>query len=861
MAQRPDFKRQMLEERKAALEEDIKAVSRQINWASSNVEILRLERQQEYLFQRLDQLEIQLSQLETSQPKPTTNLADTAQPLSDQIMNSENFLDRESALRDIIESIFLSELYFLRRPDAFPNADLSESVKNLSYGGSPISLILPIQPSFFQRNDASNLLTKLKIERLRAGTAIKLIMQVDDNLLEKEYELKNENAINGFPVAEIWPNFMHPDWKIYYGYSLLDIDDENFRIEFPNITNPLKNVHTFGRSKISRFTNFPSHIICLYHDESVGIIPLKTPSPIKGSEIEWNIGVCIGNSYTNVYVSDSQYQTIVKFSFENLHYRITASDNTTRIPALEKCFIPLKQDLPIANLLTQKDSRNKIGSKDTKAEVIFDARIYAPQDPTQEVEVDRQNFLIGNLQWSSRDHRTPMGLFIEQLALQISAQAMKNGVTSIQWRLSYPATFSKDDKESYVNTWNECSTKLNNLTGLKYKKLSTAKNSKQFQSESLAIIRFFNATQEKTPNNTTCCIDIGGNSSEISIWESHNNVLTPVLQCSIRLGVRHLFSDVIKRSPTFLRHIRFTNDEFTEALLQLSKRNKSDLFYRLLDAVLKGGSEDWLNEHREDLEGDEQMSGYLQILAIGIAGLYYYIGMVLQVLHRADESNFREHESGQPVNIYFGGNGSRLLNWLSYTGEFDGDELGDLFQEMMIQASKLEPVAVTSVISSRPKDEVAYGLVVKENTLTSRTFIKEAIIAGEPCQIGVHRFEWDDYIEVNSEIFETTAELQVFNLVNLPQFLYCLHKQLRSKSDISISPVEGYSLGDTKRTDDENLVNTFEDNLDLWESVYEQLEDSLALDEATVESIHLDPPFILGLKALIEILAKRWARK
>jgi hypothetical protein len=241
--------------------------------------------------------------------------------------------------------------------------------------------------------------------------------------------------------------------------------------------------------------------------------------------------------------------------------------------------------------------------------------------------------------------------------------------------------------------------------------------------------------------------------------------------------------------------------------------------------------------------------------------LHYYIGIVLQVMHRADESNFSEHESGQPVNIYFGGNGSRLLNWLSYTGEFDDDEFGDLFQEMMIQASKLKPVAMTSVISSRPKDEVAYGLVVEESILTAQADIKEAIIAGEPCQIGVHRFEWDGYIEFNSEKFETNDALQAFDSVNLPQFLYWFHKRLRSKRDISISPVEGYSLGDKKRTNEENLANTFEDNLDLWDQVYEQLEDSLALDKVTIGSIHLNPPFILGLKALIEVLAKRWARK
>jgi hypothetical protein len=756
--------------------------------------------------------------------------------------------------QEILNDTFLPDLYFLRRPDAFPNANLPESVKNLSFGGAPISLILPIQSSFFNHLDAANLLSKLKVERLRAGTALKLSMQVDGHLVEREYELKYENAINGLPVAEIWPNFVHPDWKIYYAYSFLDIDDEKLKLEFPNVSSTTEDTHTFGRSKLFRFTTFPNHVVALYDSQTVGCIPLKVPEPFAVNNFEWTVGVDFGTSFTNVYKKHDDFDE--KISFEGLHYQITTCDNITRIYALEENFIPLIQDLPIASLLTEKDGRNKVGSKTTKTDVIFDARIYNLQDITQAGDI--QKFLIGNLKWSRFNDKKPMRLFIEQLALQISAQAVKNGVTNIQWILSYPTAFSPTDKKSYVKIWNDCLKKLADITGLRFEDLSVSAI-KHFRSESLAIAHFFHNKKEKTLSNTAC-IDIGGGTTDISIWELRNKVFTPIFQVSLQLSVRHLFSDIIKRSPRFLRHIRFTTEEYTDALLQFSKKNKGDLFYGALDSVVKGGSEIWLNEHRENLQNDERLRDYLQILMIGIAGIHYYIGLILNVLHREDN---RLYDSGKPVNVYFGGNGCRLLNWLSYTGKFGDDEVSNLFQEMVVNGSQFKPSSRTVYLSEIPEEEVACGLVVGKKKLGDPSINENALIPGEPCRIGEHSFGWSDYIQFNEDVEENIDELQVEELVNLPQFLYWFHKSLRSKkNDINVPAIDGYKLGDPKKTDEENLANTFENNLDFWESVIEQLQDSIVLEDGlTSETIRLEPPFILGLKALIEVLSRRWARK
>ena len=48
----------------------------------------------------------------------------------------------------------------------------------------------------------------------------------------------------------------------------------------------------------------------------------------------------------------------------------------------------------------------------------------------------------------------------------ISALAAKNGVTEIQWCLSYPSTFSKQDKLNYSKTWQKITQELQKTTGI-----------------------------------------------------------------------------------------------------------------------------------------------------------------------------------------------------------------------------------------------------------------------------------------------------------------------------------------------------------------------------------------------------------
>jgi hypothetical protein len=743
------------------------------------------------------------------------------------------------------------KLYFFRSPNAFPNIEIPDSLKNLSYSGLPISLILPIDPEFFNREDASLLIKTLKVESLKANTILKFSIQIDGYEITKQYELSDDNVISGLPIAEIWPNFISSNWQIYYAYSY-DLDQSGLSFHFPSIPSL---VHEFGVSKLSKLDKFPQYITCSLHGQIVGTLPLKIPEVITNSNNDWTVGVDFGTSFTNAYKKQGNVDE--KISFDNLHYAITMADPIAKTSALIENFIPLQQNLPIASLLSTKDYRNSIQVSDD-LDIIFDARIYAPE--TVNKIVSGRNFLIGNLKWDKLKNQEPMRLFIEQLALQISAQAVKNGVNQIQWLLSYPTAFSRRDKNSYVTIWNDCSSKLSQVTGIVYSDDLRANNKRHFRSESLAVAHYFGSKKKKSLLNAAC-VDIGGGTSDISIWEEHDNQIVPVYQCSIQFAGKQLFSNIIRRNPTFLTHLKLTSRE--DNLVNLEQ--DPALFISAIDTLVKERGQDWLKNQRRKFQDDDKLYGYLRILSIGIAGLHYYIGLVLQVLHQKKSSGSQRYRAGVPVDIYFGGNGCRLLNWLSDTGKFDGDEIGELFQEMIIKASKFKSLGEQNTVSDSPKEEAACGLVVGRMQLGEPSN-EEDLVAGEPCRIGSRVFNWDSYISFDPEIAENITSLQVVKsaeeLVNLPQFLYWYHKGLRRRRDIGIPPIQGYSLGDPQKEDRDNLETTVEDNARLFNQIVKKLRDSLVLEEdATTDSIRIEPPFILALKALLEVLTDEWARQ
>lgn len=135
---------------------------------------------------------------------------------------------------------------------------------------------------------------------------------------------------------------------------------------------------------------------------------------------------------------------------------------------------------------------------------------------------------------------------------------------------------------------------------------------------------------------------MGGGTSDISIWEERNLENTLVHQCSVKLAGRELFSQFLELNPGFLK--RHFQGDFSglEAL-------KAEKFRAKLDVLLRQNTDKWLKEERDLVADKPEFQELIQLMAIGTAGLYYYVGLLLKALHA--ERKYAQNKDKDQITI------------------------------------------------------------------------------------------------------------------------------------------------------------------------------------------------------------------
>jgi hypothetical protein len=125
--------------------------------------------------------------------------------------------------------------------------------------------------------------------------------------------------------------------------------------------------------------------------------------------------------------------------------------------------------------------------------------------------------------------------------------------------------------------------------------------------------------------------------------------------------------------------------------------------------------------------GTPQVKALGQHLALGVSGLFYYVGSLLQYL--IQEGIYRQ----EVPNVYLCGNGSRIFRWLDIDNE---KSVNALYQAVFAQGAGWKDHPPFQVIFSEDlKKEAAYGLAwdsdLQGGTLPRKILAGESFIAEE----------------------------------------------------------------------------------------------------------------------------------
>ncbi|MFH0992056.1 MAG: hypothetical protein V1799_18780 [bacterium] len=726
------------------------------------------------------------------------------------------------------EDIFTTKLCVIYQANALPGAMLSAGSGSLTVQGQIVTPLLPFTDKVLSHISNDDLQKNIVFEQSSEGGPIQVRLRLrlsgpdgKGKLVEfrREYHKDTILVLEGVPVLEIWPNFRKEGWQLYFTYYSKTGRESTFYAK-PFVLDGVKTEYTIKldrnrtESEITQTDSFPSAVKCFalglnlqlnrMDEFYAGLIILKAPEKADPTRNTWKIGIDFGTTSTTLYTSEEDNEGEPLLFREELTAHVTES-TYARLQMRDE-FIPRDpQRTPFLSFYQQF----REPGKENTLNPFCDGHIFF-LDPTK-VQNEIPKNVATNLKWSEDEiDRYRATAFLEQVYLQALAEAASKGVAQVGWRYSYPTAFS--EYQSLKVNWQQIISKYSNLLGI-----PQTEDMAIAMTESAASAIYFADNLKASTKSGTVCIDVGGGTSDVAIWQ--NNALRH--QVSFRLAGREIFLNTLRTNPDFLKE--FESD--ISRLIALKARELE--FCAHADAIIAVRGEAWLKLLNKK-SGKANMKKFVQIIAVGLSGIFYYVGLILKHLAKKGEYD------PQLPDIYMGGNGSKLFHWISEGSFTPQSSANILFRDSISRSSGLEQCAKASfkiILSQKPKEEAASGLVGKKILDIPETISQ--VISGECFLIQGKRMEWSAPLSVESFKNNLTPAA---HLEQMESFA-AIFNTFAARKDSGFPPLSN----------------------DIILKVHKRLGDKLS-DIARLEEkkISVEPLFILALKTLLEICSEEW---
>ncbi|RKU08032.1 hypothetical protein C6503_23935 [Candidatus Poribacteria bacterium] len=753
------------------------------------------------------------------------------------------------------QDFFSDKLFVIQGKNAFLKETTlaANGSEDLKFNQIDVTPILPFTEELLTYFDVRDLSERITFEQPHPGAPITVSLRFNlsgiqeqsrEFTIKKVYEERNISTISTAPTVAVWPNFRTPDWKAYYTYFTTDGQETFYTKPFlaageKSDPRPDKDDRGNVNGEITKTERFPEAMLCEYKGAKVGVLLISVPEEIKSNNETWYVGVDFGTSSTTIYnrKGDSAPQPV---SFNDRILYISKSDAYQPSMVYNDFLSPKREETPFFSLFQESENKEK-------NEPLLDGHIYFLEDYNK---LSSAKNLVSNLKWSAiPSHREHVREFLKQLCLQCAAEAINDGAAKIECNFSYPLSFTETNRYDFTDIWGMVASDCEKKTGVSHQIVTPG------QSESVVAAKFFASTLQNTQatggfTSGAVCIDIGGETSDISIWQ--NNEL--YWETSLRFAGRHIFLDLFKENPGFLNLFQTWDSEKDseenrrireEAITSLkSMKNNDDQyddqFYAQADALIQDKGQVLLDE-LPIVRDQSAIQPFFSLISLGVAGLLYYVGLLLN--HLSNNTNFK---SDIP-SIYIGGNGSKILHWMA-GGSFNpdnenGKRCRQHLKRVILTASEFDDNNRGIEISKFPKAEAAYGLVAAGIKLESDGIESSGdqpkFLAGERFTQNETDYEWDEIL--TDERFRN--RISVNNLENIHNFIESFNDSLGTELPVDLNAT---------------LSGKTQGSAPIGEVIFEALEKVFQNYSDPTKEISGEPIFILALKELLRAKTRQW---
>jgi hypothetical protein len=742
--------------------------------------------------------------------------------------------------------------------------------------------------------EALNKMVSLVADTEKVTVSLKVKLKGGYHTITKEYRIKNRSEMdegntrltgmcsiiekNLIPFWSVWPYAdirnaqgmntwqryncfcVEPNYRGIPVFEIIPVFKEKEEVEKEE--RPLSTLQTVTQKVYyRRYTHLPIAFKVNEKTDAApiyrGMVFMEEPKPINTGAVTWNVGVDFGTTSTTAFYtiegrnSDAAFiQLMEEYSWMEGKTEpkkekcnndlVTLCDNGDK--AHESYFIDhqcFKQN-GYASALEVMDTTTK-----SDASTFFDThRIFWHNYKNFQLlntQQGRKERLLTNIKWDSE--KSNSAKYLNQLLTQIVYYAAAKEVHSINFFLSYPTAFGPDVKKQFCKKIADIIAALGKESGLD---LPFAERN-NFLTESIAAAYYFDS---KNPRQKLIfCVDIGGGSTDASIWVEEKNIF----QTSIHYASRDMFISALHRLvniPTVLKAV--TTESRDDGIYQMlsdvtsGMKMNDDKFKFLIETVLFEYYQK-LRDRLENLKGRdaEAFKSFKYCLFIAYSGLVYYLASIISSLFASKDEKRKIDNDIPEIVLGMSGKGSKLTDWIACDIIYDE-------AEKLIEARTGLKIKINPMFKSETaKTETAIGLICKLDAggrqQNQAALVDPDVFAG--CTVTVENsgekrtLSKNSFIDTyNDPFFAEPASLKVEfgkELEELGDFISFLNK-ISGKSRGDYPPINAEFFKSSKKK--------------LWSSIDKESKNILNIGR-------FEPPFILMLKVFLEEYAEEYLWK
>ena len=763
----------------------------------------------------------------------------------------ENAKLRDKTLQQIAQAGFIPlpwELLFTPKLCRLQSS-ADPRIRITTHGDELRGFLLPLTPLALLIFRPDELLGKLTVSEQVGGTYVAnltVTLYASDSAEPRSYSIERiygeKDVVNSeIPAGlSLWPNFHSPQWPHYFVFysGLLD---HNFAVRTLLSPEALAEFvdgydedaeHLAGRiaahtglnaANALQILSSSDQLVELYRDSTapeavycdrvldkekrgrfvareertpVGmlLLPRRTNAPPRRPVAPWTIGVDLGTTKTTVYsLSADDQATANPLVFTNrLVSPITVSNNSRLV---HRDFIPqAAATVPFMTALRLRP--REAWTMPAPMWSCFVYYIDNIQTVVRDLTTSDLQGLKIDLKWSmaplegmAHTYRTLIQLYLQQIVLQAAAEAFDRQVDldQIQWRFSYPEAFSWEQLQDFRRATEAAVEQA-------FPKGTHVSRRIETIAESRATAHFFRDTLTLDTGEPLITLDIGGQTTDVTIWREEK----VVWRGSLQLAGRHLLIEYLVARPAILQSILAVT-----RLSPLSKPGYEKVLPELMEVksnqarmfgieMLMGNTElgERFLKDLYQISGQPELKALERVAVLGLAAILYYVALLMRDMGPARSARQgRTPQRPRPtpatrISVCVGGRVSSLFEYLFPEGPRK-EQLLSFFEAAGAGATD-HP---NFYFSTRPKHEVAYGLVtLGENDPKSKEGRERTALLGEQIVLDNETREADEELGKLRDKLTPNSSWRVSDLPTIRQMLRLVQEHLGIKVAWSPSP-------------------------------------------------------------------------